>query len=178
VEQLRNIQVDITDLTERLLVAEDVLQRIDIKAPRSGIIQGIKFHTVGGVVRPGDVLMEIAPQGDELVVNARVLPTDIDTLVVGQRAEVRLTALNLRTTPSIYGYVVSVSGDRLTDPRSDAPYFLSRIEIPSEERKKLGPSRLTAGMPADVLIQTGQRTVLEYLLKPMSDAFARGLNED
>lgn len=178
VEQLRNIQVEIADLTERLLVAEDVLQRIDIKAPRSGIVQGVQFHTVGGVVKPGEVLMEIAPQDDELVVNAQVSPTDIDSVVVGQRAEVRLTALNVRTTPSIFGYVVSVSGDSLIDPRSDAPYFLTRIEIPIEEKKKLGIIRLTAGMPADVLIQTGDRTVLDYLLKPLSDAFARGLNED
>ena len=89
-----------------------------------------------------------------------------------------MTALNVRTTPSIYGHVVSVSGDSMNDPRSNLPYFLTRIEIPIEERKKLGTSKLTAGMPADVLIQTGERTVLDYLLKPMSDAFARGLNED
>lgn len=178
VKQLRDVQVEIADLNERLLVAEDVLQRIEIRAPRSGIIQGIKFHTVGGVVRPGEILMEIAPQDDDLVVNARVLPTDIDNVAIGQRAEVRLTALNTRTTPAIYGYVVSVSGDSMVDDRSSGPYFLTRIEIPAEERQKLGEIKLTAGMPADVLIQTGERTALTYLLKPMADAFARGLNEE
>jgi HlyD family type I secretion membrane fusion protein len=178
VEQLRDLQVEISDLTERLLVAEDVLQRIDIRAPRSGIVQDIQFHTIGGVIKPGEVLMEIAPQDDELVVRAQVLPTNIDSVAVGQRAEVRLTALNARTTPAVYGFVMSVSGDSLTDPRSNAPYFLTRIEIPVEERKKLGASKLTAGMPADVIIKTGERTVLNYMLKPMIDAFARGLNED
>ena len=155
-----------------------MLKRIDIKAPRTGIVQGVQFHTVGGDVKPGEVLMEIAPQDDELVVNAQVLPINIDSVAVGQRAEVRLTALNVRTTPAIYGNVVSVSGDSLNNPGSNAPYFLTRIEIPIEERKKLGDTKLTAGMPADVIILTGERTVLDYMLKPLSDAFARGLNED
>ena len=122
--------------------------------------------------------MEIAPQDEDLEVRAQVMPTDIDSVEVGQRAEIRLTALNARTTPAIYGYVMSVSGDSLMDPRGQAPYFLTRIDIPMEERKKLGSSKLSAGMPADVLIQTGERTALNYLMKPMLDAFARGLNED
>ena len=178
VEQLRDVQIEISDLNERLLVAEDVLARIEIRAPRSGTVQGMSVHTVGGVIRPGAVLMEIAPKDDDLVVFAQILPTDIDSVAVGQRAEVRLVALNARTTPAIYGNVMSVSGDRLLDPRSSAPYFLSRIEIPIEEKQKLGQIKLTAGMPAEVLIQTGERTALSYLLKPMIDAFARGLNEE
>jgi HlyD family secretion protein/epimerase transport system membrane fusion protein len=178
VKQLRDVQVEIADLNERLLVAKDVLKRIEITAPRSGIIQGIKFHTVGGVVKPGDVLMEIAPQNEDLIVNAMVMPTDIDSLVVGQRAEVLLTGLNTRTTPSIYGFVKSVSGDRLINQRDGSPYFLSRIEIPAEEKQKLGKIKLTAGMPADVLIQTGERTALSYMMKPLVDALSRGLNEE
>lgn len=178
VEQLRDVQIEISDLNERLLVAEDVLERIEIRSPRSGTVQGMSVHTVGGVIRPGAVLMEIAPKDDDLVVFAQILPTDIDSVAVGQRAEVRLVALNARTTPAIYGNVMSVSGDRLLDPRSNAPYFLSRIEIPIEEKQKLGQIKLTAGMPAEVLIQTGERTALSYLLKPMIDAFARGLNEE
>jgi HlyD family type I secretion membrane fusion protein len=178
VKELRDVQVEITDLQERLLVAKDVLQRIEIRAPREGIVQGIQFHTVGGVVKPGDTLMEVVPQDDELIVNAQVLPNDIDSLVVGQRAEVRLTALNARTTPTIYGVVVSISGDKMIDSRSNVAFFLTRIEIPSEERSRLGEIKLSAGMPADVLIQTGERTALDYLLKPLLDAFARGLNEE
>jgi HlyD family secretion protein/epimerase transport system membrane fusion protein len=179
VKQLRDAHVEISDLKERLLVAKDVLQRIDIRAPRTGIIQGIKFHTVGGVVRPGDVLMDISPKDDDLIVDAQVLPTDIDNVAIGQQAEIRLTALNLRTTPAIFGYVISVSGDSLIDPRSNAPYFRARVEIPKQERAKLDEGvKLTAGMPVDVLIQTGERTALDYILKPIMDGFARGLNED
>lgn len=178
VAQLRDVKVEITDLSERLLVANDVLKRIEIKAPRSGIVQGVKLHTVGGVIGAGDVLMEIAPQDEDLLVTARVSPADIDSLAIGQRAEVRLTALNSRTTPAIYGYVKSISGDSLTDSSTNQPYFLVKIDIPREEKQKLGKTKLTAGMPAEVLILTGQRTALNYLLKPITDAFARGLNED
>ena len=178
IKQLRDVQVEISDLNERLLVAEDVLERIEVRAPRSGVVQGVKFHTIGGVIKPGDLLMEIVPVDEELVVNARVLPTDIDNVAIGQSAEVRLTALNLRTTPAIYGSVISVSADSLMDQRTNMPYFLTRIEIPPAEQSKLGETKLIAGMPADVLIQTGERTALDYLLKPVLDAFARGLNED
>ena len=123
-----------------------------------------------GVIRPGEILLEIVPQDDELVVRANVSPTDNDNLAIGQKAEVRLTALNMRTTLAIYGSVVSISGDRLSDPSNKRPYFLTRIEIPSAERKKLGEVKLTAGiMPADVLITTGERTALDYLMKPLSD---------
>ena len=137
----------IADLNERVTVAGDVLQRVEVKAPRSGIVQGIQVHTVGGVVTPGAILMEIAPQDDDLVVNAIVMPNDVDSVAVGQKAEVRLTALNFRTTPSIYGVVVSVSGDSLMDQNTNQPFFLTRISIPSKEREKLGDIRLTAGMP-------------------------------
>ncbi len=178
VAQLRDVQVEITDLSERLLVAKDVLKRIEIKAPRSGIVQGVKLHTVGGVIGAGDILMEIAPQDEELLVTARVSPADIDSLAIGQRAEVRLTALNSRTTPAIYGYVKSISGDSLTDASTNQSYFLTKIDITPEEKQKLGKTKLTAGMPAEVLILTGERTALNYLLKPITDAFARGLNEE
>jgi HlyD family type I secretion membrane fusion protein len=178
VAELRDVQVELADINERMLVAKDILKRIEIKAPRSGIVQGVKLHTVGGVIGAGDVLMEIAPQDEELMVTAQVSPADIDSLAIGQRAEVRLTALNSRTTPAIYGYVKSISGDSLTDALTNLPYFLAKIDIPLEERQKLGNKKLTAGMPAEVLIQTGERTALNYLLKPISDAFSRGLNEE
>ena len=166
IKQLRSTEIEIADLNERLLVAKDVLERIEIKAPRAGIVQGVKFHTVGGVVKPGDILMEIVPQDEDLVVNAQVKPTDIDNVALGQRAEVRLTALNATTTPAIFGKVISISGDSLVDEQNNMPYFLTRIEIPDQERAKLGDIKLTAGMPADVLISTGNRTALNYILKP------------
>lgn len=178
VKELRDVQTEITDLYERLLVAKDVLQRVEIRAPRAGLVQALQFHTIGGVVRPGDSLMEIVPQDDELLVNAQVSPNDIDNVEVGQTAEIRLTALSVRSTPSIYGVVVSISGDRIEDPNLKEAFFLARIEIPLEEQKKLDGIKLTAGMPAEVLIKAGERTALDYVLKPMTDAFAKGLNED
>lgn len=178
VKELRDVQTEITDLQERLLVAEDVLQRIEIRAPKSGLVQALQFHTIGGVVGPGESLMEIVPQDDELIVNARVTPNDIDNVEVGQTAEIRLTALSVRSTPSIYGQVVSISGDRIQDPKFNETYFLARIDISVEEQKKLDGVKLTAGMPAEVLIKAGERTALEYVMKPLTDAFAKGLNED
>ncbi len=178
IKELRDVQVEITDLNERVLVAKDILKRIDIKAPKAGLVQALQVHTIGGVVSPGESLMEIVPQDDDLIVNAKVSPNDIDNVKVGQTAEVRLTALNLRSTPSIYGVVMSISGDRIEDPRLTDSFFLARIEISEFEQKKLEGVKLTAGMPAEVLIKAGERTALDYLLKPMTDAFVKGLNED
>ena len=113
-----------------------------------------------------------------VLVNARVSLVDIDSVAVGQKAEIRLTALNARMTPTIFGSVISVSGDSLKEKRTNQEYFLTRIEIPPEEKQKLGKVKLTAGMPADVLIQTGERTALNYILKPLLDAMAHGLNEE
>ena len=178
VRELKDVKVEISDFKERLLVAKDVLQRIEIRAPREGIIQGITVHTVGGVVKPGDLLMEIAPQDDELLVKAQISPQDIDSVAVGQKAEIRLTALNARTTPAIYGNVISVSGDSLSDSSNNIPYFLAMIDISDEERAKIGKTKLSAGMPAEVLIQTGKRTAFDYLIKPITDAMYHGLNEE
>lgn len=175
---LQDTKAKISDLQERLLVATDVLQRIEIRAPRSGIVQAVQVHTIGGVVGAGQVLMEITPVDDDLVVKASISPMDVDNLAVGQEAEVRLTGLNLRSTPAIYGSVASISGDSLTDSTTGVPFFLARIEISESERQKLGDTKLSAGMPAEVLINTGERTVLDYILKPLKDAIARGLNEE
>jgi HlyD family type I secretion membrane fusion protein len=179
VSQLRENQANIADLRARMIVAQDILRRVEIRAPQSGIAQNVKTHTVGGVVRAGEVLMEIAPQNEELLVEAKVSPSDIDGVTIGQEAEVRFSALNLRETPIIIGTVRSVSGDRLIDETNRQPYFLARVEVSPEERAKLGDgARLSAGMPAEVLINTGERTALQYLLKPLTDALARGLTEE
>jgi len=177
VAQYQDVQIATSDLRQRLAVAEDVLARIEVKAPQSGIVQNLAVHTIGGVVRAGQLLMEIAPQDKELLVEAQVSPNDIDNVQVGQQAEVRLVALNLRLTPSIMGTVISVSGDRLVDQKTGVGYFLIRAEISESEVAKLGEVVLSAGMPADVLIKTGERTALAYLLKPLTDSLARGMNE-
>jgi len=122
--------------------------------------------------------MEITPQGEELMVDARVSPTDIDSIAIGQKAEVLFSALNLRSTPIILGTVLTISGDIIADKATGQAYFLARVEVPKEEREKLGDVKLSAGMPAEVLIQAGERTALEYFMKPIMDQFSRGLNEE
>ena len=177
VARYQDIHAAASDLRQRLAVAEDVLARIEVKAPQSGIVQNLKVHTSGGVVRAGQLLMEIAPQDKELIVEAQVSPNDIDNIQVGQEAEVRLVALNMLLTPSVMAKVISVSGDRLVDSVTGVGYFLIRAEISETETEKLGDVTLSAGMPADVLIKTGERTALAYLLKPLTDSLARGMNE-
>jgi epimerase transport system membrane fusion protein len=122
--------------------------------------------------------MDIVPKDEELIVEAQVLPTHIDSIAVGQKAEVRLSALNMKSTPTIYGSIVAISGDAMQLSEASGPFFLAQIKISKTERTKLGPVKLSAGMPAEVLILSGERTALEYFIKPLSDAFARGLNEE
>jgi HlyD family type I secretion membrane fusion protein len=178
VSQHQSTQFDLADLVEQKSVADDALKRVEVKAVQSGIIQNLQVHSVGGVVKAGQVLMEIAPQDQELIVEAQVSPNDIDSVKVGQKAEVRLVSLNMAKTPSVMADVISVSGDRLVDQARGFAYFLIRAKIPNSEQETLGDIQLSAGMPADVLIKTGERTALVYFLKPIIDALARGLNEE
>lgn len=178
VNQLHEVRNEINDVKERLVVGRDVLRRIDIRAPQTGTAQALKVHTKGGVAAPGAELMQIIPLDDRLVIEAQVSPVDIDSVAEGQKAEIRLTAFKMRTTPIIEGKVVSISADRLTDERTNAAYYLARIEVPDDQLAVLGERKLQAGMPAQVLIKTGSRTVLDYLLKPLDDALARGLKEE
>jgi HlyD family type I secretion membrane fusion protein len=178
VAQLSEIKAEIADLDENVAVAGDVLGRMEIIAPITGVIQGLSVHTIGGVVNSGALLMEIAPKNDDIFVKVFISPFDIDSVEIGQKAEVRLTSLSARTTPTIYGSVAAVSGDSILNPATGGTYFLSRVEISSEELSKLGETKLSPGMPAEVLIQTGERTALQYILKPLADSFARGMNEE
>ena len=130
-----------------MTVAEEIVGRINITAPKAGIIQDLRVHTVGGIIQPGEKLMDIVPQNEEFLVEAQVLPNDIDSLMLGQKAEVRLSALNMRLTPTIYGSVTAISGDALVADSSDRKtYFLAVIQIPKDQREKLGAVKLSAGM--------------------------------
>jgi HlyD family type I secretion membrane fusion protein len=146
-------------------------------AQHAGVVHALQVTSAGAVVKPGGQIMQIIPENDELVVEARVRPQDIELVTQGMAAEVRMTALATATTPVLKGEVVRVSPDRLTDEQSGRSYFSARIVIPPEELKKLGDQRLKAGMPAEVLVQTGERTLVDYLWKPVSDAMSRGLIE-
>lgn len=177
--ELEEIRAEIAELEQRHNIANDILERLEIRAPGSGTIQNLKVHTVGSVIRPGDVLMELVPDNEELVVNARVSPSDIDNVVPGLSTEVRFTAFQTRLTPILLGIVNSVSNDVITpDNPQEMPYYLARIDVTEADIPEEIEGRLTAGMPADVIITTGERTVLNFIVSPLLDAVRKSLIEE
>jgi epimerase transport system membrane fusion protein len=178
VDQLAETQAKVYDLRERISAIEDRLQRTVITAPVAGIVLGMTTHTIGGVVQPGTPLLDIVPDLAELVVDARVAPMDIDRISVGQEATIRFSAFKNATTPTIQGNLTRISADRLVDEQTGTPYYLARVEVSDEGKEMLGSLVLVPGMPAEVLIKTGERTFFEYLIQPARNAFARSLIED
>ncbi len=177
--ELEEVRSQISEFEERVKVAQDVLARTEVLAPGSGSIQNLKVHTVGSVIRPGDVLMELVPEDERLVINARVAPIDADNVFPGMEAEVRFTAFKARLTPFVLGTVESVSKD-VIEPENpqDAPYFLARIHVADEDIDDDVQARLTAGMPADVVVTGGERSVLTYLSAPLMDAVRKSMIEE
>jgi HlyD family secretion protein len=176
-KELREIDGKIGEYVERKVTAEDQLRRIDIRAPQDGTVFQSAVHTVGGVITAGEPIMMIVPEADNLAVEAKTNPAEIDQLQVGQRALLRFTNFNQRTTPEIYGYVTRISADISTDQRSGASYYTIRIGMPAEEVAKLGDVKLVPGMPVETFVQTGDRTVISYLAKPFTDQLKRAFRE-
>jgi len=178
IQELRDNRAKQTELLERRIAADDHLKRMEIRAPQSGIVHELGVHTIGGVINPAESIMLIVPDDGDLIIESRVQPHDIDQILEGEgKALVRLSAFNQQTTPELTGDVVSVSADLSIDRVTGAAYYLTRIKIPKEERAKLEGKRLVPGMPADVHIQTGDRTVLSYLVKPIQDQMERAFRE-
>jgi HlyD family type I secretion membrane fusion protein len=177
VEELRDTQTQLADLEERIRASADTFQRIVVAAPLSGTIVDLKVHTVGGVISPGEKILDIVPQDDKLIIEAKVNPQDIDVVRAGLIARVRLSAYKTRTVPPVDGIVRHVSADRFTDERSGQSYYLARIEIDDEELRPLKAVELYPGMPADVLIVTGERTLLSYLFSPITESFSKAFRE-
>jgi HlyD family type I secretion membrane fusion protein len=178
VAELHDVQAQLIDLGERFKAAKDILERTEIRAPQAGIVVGLNVHTEAGVIAPGQHLLDIIPKGDTLVVEAKVNPNDIDVVKVGLAAQVRLTAFKQRSTPLLQGHVARISADIFTDEHSGASYFLTRITIDSAEREKLGGGELYPGMPAEVMVVTGEQTAVEYILRPLTNSFRRAFRED
>jgi HlyD family type I secretion membrane fusion protein len=161
------VRQKISDSREKVHVAQHVFQRVDITAPVAGTAQDLKVFTIGGVIKPGDVLLQIIPDHDALIVQAHVSPQDMDRMWAGMRAEVRFSSFKSSLLPIISGRVESVSRDRLMDEMNKQPYFLAQVivdDIPEELR-----DRIVAGMPAELVFPTGERTVLNYLIRPLQD---------
>ena len=181
-KDLREAQGKIAELKERLTAAEDQLKRVDLRAPQTGVVHQLEVHTVGGVIGNGETVMQIVPRADALVVEAKVAPRDIDQIAPGMRAVVRIMAGNQRTTPEIIGNLTRISAD-LTHEQKPNPgqppesYYTVRIALPIDQVARLKDIHLVPGMPAEVFIQTHERTPLEYLLKPLREQIARTFRE-
>lgn len=178
VKQLAEVQTKSFDLQERTAAIEDRLSRVIIRAPDNGMVIGMTVHTIGGVVRAATPLLDVVPSVSDLIVEAHVQPADIDRIGVGKLAKIRFSAFNSATTPEIEGSVTHISADRFTDERTGLPYYLARIRVTEEGEKKLGDKKLQPGMPADVLINTGARTMLQYLLQPARNAISESMIEE
>lgn len=177
VKELREAEGKFSELGERRIAADDQLRRIDLKSPVNGLVHQLTVFTVGGVINPADPLMLIVPEGDRLLIEARIAPQDIDQARAHEEATIRLTAFNQRTTPTVRGKVINIAADLTHDQQNNVSYYVARIEIPDAEMKTIEGLKLVPGMPADVQIVTTARTALSYLTRPIEDQFAKAFKE-
>ncbi len=177
VQELREAQSELFDFQEREHAAEDVLHRIEIRSPLAGTVVDLQIHTSGAVISPGQPLLDIVPSGDRLLIEAQVAPEDIDVVRPGLAAQVRLTAFSQRTTKPLEGIVESVSADRLTDEQTGAIFYLATVLLTEESGRAVEEFELYPGMQAEVMIVTGERTAIEYLMQPLIRSFSRGMRE-
>ena len=177
--ELKTARSELSEIVEKLTVAEDRMRRTTISAPTTGKVQSLAVTTRGSVIRSGEILMEIVPSDETLLIDAKVAPVDVDNVRPGLETEVRFSAFKAKLSKLVLGEVLSISTDVVTTKNSDeAPYYLARIKVSDENLTEEIREGLTAGMPADVVILTGERSVLQYLLDPLSDAIFTSLREE
>jgi HlyD family secretion protein len=176
-KDMSEIRARLAELVEKKVSAEDQLKRIDIRSPIDGTVHQLNVHTIGGVVTPSEAVMLLVPAGDILTVEARLPPNEIDNVHDGQPAILRFTAFNQRTTPELKGTVQRVSADISQDPKTGQSFYTVRIQLDPGEQERLEGRRLVPGMPVESFIQTGERTVISYLTKPLADQVARAWRE-
>jgi HlyD family type I secretion membrane fusion protein len=176
--QLAEVQRDVAVLGERLAAQRDTFSRLVIRAPVSGTVVDLAFHTVGGVIKAGDRILDIVPEGDELIVEARVAPQYIDRVHAGLPADVHFDAYMSRAErPVIAGKVLVVSADALADSRTGEQYYSMRVAVPAAELEKLGKLQLQPGMQGTVMVKTGERSLLVYLTRPLLRRFTAAMGE-
>ena len=189
--ELSDVQAELFELREKIQLLKTLVNRTVIKAPVAGMVLGLSVHTIGAVIPPGGRLLDIVPQGQKLIVEAQVSPIDIDRVKIGQLAEVRFGAFNTRDVPTIMGTLISLSADRMESANADAKnsresnggaaaFYLVRVAVSPEGLDALSAAHLelVPGMPAEVLINTGERTLVQYMAKPLTDTFKRAFTED
>jgi membrane fusion protein, type I secretion system len=176
-QQLADVRNRLPELRGKLAIAKEVFSRVDIRAPVAGVVQNIHVTGRGAVVKAGETIAEVVPIGEELIIATQVSPLDIESVAAGEKAEIRFSSLPRRTTPTLFGRVQSVSADALVNETTKQPYYLARVTVNRADMPANIASKLTPGMPADVLIVTGERTTLEYLVEPLRNAIAEGMRE-
>lgn len=181
INESQEVEVEIAGLIERRVAALQALRRTRVTAPEDGVVLGLSVHTIGGVISPGDAIMEIVPKSDDgLLIAAKIAPRDVDKVHAGQQAVLRFSAFNARVTPEATGLVRQVSADNITDKVTGEPYYLVLIDLPSKDSLEttLAGQELVPGMPVESFIKTGARPAISYLLKPLTDALSRAMREE
>lgn len=175
--ELRSVEARLAELAEREIATADKLKRIDLRAPQTGFVHELAVHTVGGVVTAAEQIMIIVPGDDDLTIQARISPADIDQVVVGRPAKLRLSAFNQQTTPELSGRVTHVAADITVDAKTAQQYYIVRLEMDDKDRRTVEDLKLVPGMPVEVFMSTGARTALSYLAKPITDQMTRAFRE-
>ncbi len=176
--QLTDVQNRLAELRQRKVAADQDYRRILIRAPQAGVVDRLNVHTIGGVIGPGEAILYIVPDKDNLHVEAKVRPSDVDQVKAGQSATMRFSAFNVRRTPEVTGTVATVSADVHTEERSGVSYYVATIDIPPAQLKRLAGLKLIPGMPAETFIQTERRSMLSYITRPLTDQFRRAFREE
>ena len=176
--ELRDVQGRVYEFVERKVAAEEELRRIDLRSPQDGVVHQLAVHTVGGIVAAGEQLMLIVPVNDKLLVEAHIARNDIDQVTPGQPAILRLSAFQQQTTPELTGFLEKVSPDLSVDERTGTAFYTARIALATGEVARLGDLVLAPGMPVEVFLPSTRRTILSYLVKPVSDQIERSFREN
>lgn len=176
-KEIVNIEAKLAELGEREVAAGDRLSRMDIRSPVDGFIYDLQTHTIGGVIAPGETIMSIVPKGDDMKVEVRIAPADIDRVTIGQSARMRLTAFNQAVTPEVHGTVEIIAGATVVDKSNGQPYYLATVAM-ELDGVNLSGKKLMPGMPIEVYVQTEERAAWSYLAKPFTDQMLRAFREE
>ena len=178
IAELRELRVSEAELRERRLALRETINRLEVRAPRSGTVLGLTVFTEGAVIRPAEPVLYVVPDESVLVVDASIEPQSIDQVWSGQAARLRFSAFNARTTPEIDGVLSRVSADALVNEQTGQSYYSAEVAITEEGLAALEGLTLVAGMPVEVFLQTGERSPLSYLMQPFTDFLSRAMRED
>lgn len=176
--EITSSQVELSDVRERIVAAKDVMRRVEVTSPQDGIVANIRLRTPGGVIAPGEAIMDIVPENEPLVVEMKISPRDIDSISVGAGAQIRLTAYNQRSMAPLDGKLTYIAADQSLDEKTDTAFFVARAEITPASLAANPAARLYPGMPAEIIIVHKERRAIDYLVSPITDSLNRAFRED